>query len=458
MLVNPLTFKKFGIRKDILKLVIPILIEQILINSMGLINTMMASRLKGEEGTHIVAAISMIDSISNLLIAFFSALAIGGTVVVAQHVGRRDLNSANEAGKQALFSGLGISVFVTLILFFAKTPLLAQLFGDVEPIILEYGISYLSIVVFSFPLLASLLIGNGILRGSGNTSTSASVNILMNACNIIFTYYFLYIAKFGIIGAALGITLARLVGAIYVLFVLAKGKQELHIQNYFSYKPNINLLKQIFYVGVPASIESLVFHIGKLLTQTFIGQMGTTSMLANSIANSITNMLNIPGNSLSTAATTVVGQSIGRGNPEEAKESLSYMTKLALICLVALALLTLPFLRVLVALFTDNIEALNYTTQILKLNALAIPLWAFSFVLPAGLKGAGDGTYTMLTSMFGMWAFRVGLGYILGITLKLGVAGVFIAMYIDWGIRGFLYYLRFKGTKWLNYSFIKKSA
>lgn len=458
MLAHPVVFKKIGIRKDVLRLVIPILIEQILINSMGLINTMMASRLKGEEGAHVVAAISMIDSISNLLIAFFSALAIGGTVVVAQYVGRKDLPSANEGAKQALFSGLSISLVLTVILFIFKMPLLSRLFGDVEPIILQYGISYLSIVVFSFPLLATLLIGNGILRGAGNTSTSASVNILMNACNITFTYYFLYIAKLGIIGAALGITLARLVGAIYVLFVLAKGKQELHIENYFSFKPNSNLLKQIFYVGIPASVESLVFHVGKLLTQTFIGQMGTTAMLSNSIANSITNMLNIPGNSLSTAATTVVGQSIGRGNSEEAKQNLSYMTKLALICLVALALLTLPFLRVLVALFTDNAQALAYTTQILKLNALAIPLWAFSFVLPAGLKGAGDGTYTMMTSMFGMWAFRVGLGYILGITLKIGVAGVFIAMYIDWGIRGFLYYLRFKGTKWLNHEFTKKSA
>ncbi len=453
MLERPILFKKIGIRKDILRLVIPILIEQILINSMGLINTMMASRLKGDEGANVVAAISMIDSISNLLIAFFSALAIGGTVVVAQHVGRGDLSKANEGAKQALFSGLSISLLVTVILFIFKTPFLSKLYGDVEPIILNYGISYLSIVGLSFPLLASILIGNGILRGAGNTSTSASVNILMNICNISFTYYFLYIAKLGILGAALGITLARLVGAIYVLFVLAKGKQDLHIENYFYFKPNLPLLKQIFYVGIPASVESLVFHAGKLLTQTFIGQMGTVSMLSNSIANSITNMLNIPGNSLSTAATTVVGQSIGRGNTDEAKQDLLYMTRLALVCLVALALLTLPFLRVLVSLFTNNPEALAYTTQILKLNALAIPLWAFSFVLPAGLKGAGDGTYTMMTSMFGMWAFRVGLGYVLGITFKIGVAGIFIAMYIDWGVRGFLYYLRFKGSKWLKHNF-----
>ena len=218
MLERPILFKKIGIRKDILRLVIPILIEQILINSMGLINTMMASRLKGDEGANVVAAISMIDSISNLLIAFFSALAIGGTVVVAQHVGRGDLSKANEGAKQALFSGLSISLLVTVILFIFKTPFLSKLYGDVEPIILNYGISYLSIVGLSFPLLASILIGNGILRGAGNTSTSASVNILMNICNISFTYYFLYIAKLGILGAALGITLARLVGAIYVLF------------------------------------------------------------------------------------------------------------------------------------------------------------------------------------------------------------------------------------------------
>ena len=157
MLERPILFKKIGIRKDILRLVIPILIEQILINSMGLINTMMASRLKGDEGANVVAAISMIDSISNLLIAFFSALAIGGTVVVAQHVGRGDLSKANEGAKQALFSGLSISLLVTVILFIFKTPFLSKLYGDVEPIILNYGISYLSIVGLSLPLLASIL-------------------------------------------------------------------------------------------------------------------------------------------------------------------------------------------------------------------------------------------------------------------------------------------------------------
>ena len=85
------------IRKDVSKLVIPILTEQIFITSMGMINTMMASNLKGDLGKNVVSAIGMVDSLNNLFNSFFSALAIGGTVVVAQYIGRNDKKNANEA-------------------------------------------------------------------------------------------------------------------------------------------------------------------------------------------------------------------------------------------------------------------------------------------------------------------------------------------------------------------------
>lgn len=449
------------LRKQIYVLAIPILIEQILITTMGMANTMLASNLKGAEGLQVVSAISMIDSFSYLFFSFFSALAIGGTVVVAQYVGRGNMDEANKVAKESICSGAIISSLLSLVLILINEPLIKGVYMGVESQVLDYAIVYFSITLLSFPFFCVTLICNGILRGAGDTKTAAISNVLMNIFNIVLTYIFLYglelsfisIQPMGIMGAALGISLARVFGMIYVLWKLKSRKSVIQVNRLYHYKPSYYYLRQLFYVSIPACVESIVFHFGKLLTQVFISGMGTVAMSANSISNSIINLLNIPGNSLTTVATTIVGQDIGRGEKEEARTSLIFMTKLTVMGLVSLGLLSIPVAWFMVGLYTDNSDVLVYATNLIKLNALATPLWAFSFVLPGGLKGAGDGRYTMSTAIIGMWVFRVGFGYLLGIVFNLGVAGVFIAMYIDWAVRGLLYYRRLKGDKWLNHQF-----
>ncbi len=114
------------IRKDVFNLAIPILTEQLFVISLGMINTMMA----GHIGKEAVSAIGMVDSINNIFIAFFSALAIGGMVVVAQFVGQGNIKKANATMKQALFSGLIITFIVTILMFLFQGPIIATLFGS----------------------------------------------------------------------------------------------------------------------------------------------------------------------------------------------------------------------------------------------------------------------------------------------------------------------------------------
>ncbi|MFR7897602.1 MATE family efflux transporter [Turicibacter sanguinis] len=439
------------LKKEIMLLGIPILIEQILNTTMGMMNTMLSSNLKGQEGINVVSAISMIDSFSYLFISVFTALAIGGTVVVAQYMGRGDCQKANEAAKQGVMSATFISILITIFLFIFNAPLIRLIYNSVEPQVMEYGIKYFGIVLLSFPFMAITLIANGVLRGAGDTKTAAISNVIANIFNIGLTYLFLYVFEWGIIGAALGISLARAIGASYVLWILMSGKKVLKLEKLHHYKPNFKFLRQIFYVGVPAGVESIIFHLGKLLTQVFIGGMGAIAMSSNSIANSIINLINIPGNALTTVSTTIIGQEIGRAEYDEARKSLSYITRFATICLVILGALSIPTAWYLVALYTDHEAVMDYATKLIQLNALATPIWAFSFVLPGGLKGAGDGKYTMKTAITGMWVFRVGLGYLFGVVLKWGVYGIFIAMFVDWAVRGTLYMIRLRGDKWLSH-------
>lgn len=441
------------IRKDVFDLAIPILMEQLFVVSMGMINTMMA----GSIGKEAVSAIGMVDSINNIFISFFSALAIGGTVVVAQFVGRGNIKKANASMKQTLYSGLLISFVITGLMWIFRKLIIAALFGKADPKIISDAYTYIEITLLTYPLITIDLVANGILRGAGDTKTPMKISIFMNLVNVILTYTFINIFRLGIVGAAMGIAIARITGGIVILAVLIRGSRIIKLTKIREFKFDLKLLKPIFSIGLPASVESLLFTGGKLITQIYIVDMGTVAMASNAISSSIATVLNVPGNALCTAATALVGQHMGRKESKEAESTLSYIFILSTISLLVIGLLFIPFARVIASLYTNNADIINLSSTILIANSICIPIWSISFVLPAGLKGAGDAKYAMVTSFIGMWLFRVTMGYLLGVTLKLGLLGVWMGMFIDWLVRGILYFIRFKKGKWKQNVVIKPS-
>lgn len=448
-------------RKDVINLTVPIIMEQLFVALMGMINTMMA----GHIGKEAVSAIGMIDSINNIFIAFFSALAVGGTVVVAQYLGRKNVKMANETTKQALYSSLAISFAITILMAVFRMPLIHLLFGNADKQVILDGYSYFGITLLTYPLITIDLVSNGILRGAGDTKTPMKISIFMNVLNVFFSYIFIngisfnstvYFKAMGVTGAALGIATARTIGAVVILFVILRGSRIIQLKKVTKYKPDKGILKSVFGIGIPASIESFLFNGGKLIMQVFVVDMGTIALASNTIINSIANFLNIPGNSLSIAATALVGRYMGRDDDKEAGKCLSYITMLSVAMLSVVAALSILFSRELSSLYTSNISIINLSSNVLKVNAICMTYWSLSFVLPAGLKGAGDAKYTMVTTIIGMWAFRITFGYLLGIVLKFGLVGIFLGMYTDWLVRGILYVIRFRSGKWKNHVVIQK--
>jgi putative MATE family efflux protein len=426
--------------------------------------------MAGHIGKETVSAIGMVDSLNVIFISFFSALAVGGTVVVAQYVGQENSELANEAMKQALFSGIMISFVITIFVWLFKGLLIAMLFGSAEPEVISNANIYLGITLLTYPMIALDLIANGIVRGSGDTKSPMKITIFMNFINVVLSYILingvsvgtgrihLYIPSMGVRGAALGIAAARVTGGVLILLVLFRGTRIIKLTNALRFKFNRELLKPIFGVGIPASIESLLFNGGNLITQIFIVEMGTVSIASNTISNSVAGMLNIPGNALSIAATALVGQYMGKGDSKEAEKCLSYIIKLSTVCMTVLGALCFPFAKGIASLYSNSQDIVSLTASILRVEAVFITLWSLSFVLPAGLKGAGDAKYTMVTSIIGMWVFRITMGYILGVPLKLGVIGIWLGMFTDWAVRGALYYIRFRKGEWKGFVLVKQEV
>lgn len=454
------------IRGDVLRLTLPVVTEQVFVMLMGVVNTIMA----GYIGKEAVSAIGMVDSMNFIFISFFSAAAVGSTVVVAHYAGQKNIRDANGAVRQALFSGISLALGVTLLIAVFQRSITGLLFGSAEPLVMAYVRTYLAITLFTYPAIAVTAVVGGVLRGAGDTRTPMKVTLMMNITNALFSYILIYGIRLrmpwfvldfrglGIVGAALGIAAARTMGAVVMILILIRGSKEIRLTGLRRFKPDWIVQRSIFNVGIPASLESLMFNTGKLITQIFIVGMGTAAIASNYIASSVFSMINVPGSALSIVAITLVGQHMGRGETEEARDTMLYLVKFTAVCLVILCGLAFPFAGFLVSLYSREPEILHLASLLIRLSALAMPLlWGVSFVLPSGLRGAGDAQYTMVTAVIGMWAFRVTFGYVLGVPLGLGVPGIWLGMYTDWLVRGVLYYHRVKRDRWTRHAVIKTS-
>lgn len=439
------------IRKNVLKLAIPIMVEQTFVMLLGVCNTMMA----GHIGAQAVSAIGMVDSINMLFISFFAALSVGATVVVAQQIGQEQPKKANETAKQAIVSGFILSAIISLFLWIFRVPLINILYGSAEELVKSNAKLYIEFTLLTYPFVAIEQIANGILRGAGDTKTPMYISIFMNVINIILGYILiygvnsLYIPSFGIMGAAIAIAIARMIGTILIMIILFRGSKIIKMRKLFPFKFDIKIQKSIFNIGIPAGMEQVIFNTGKLIVQIFIVTMGTASIAANAIGMSISQIINVPGNALCLAATTLVGQYIGRNDIKGAKSTLMYLVKFTTVCLVSIGIIFAPIAEWVASIYTNVPEVIRLTGLLIRSNSIALLAWAISFVLSSGLKGAGDTRYTMMTAFIGMWIFRIGLGYIIGIVFKVGILGIWIGMYVDWIVRGTLYLIRLRGNRWI---------
>jgi Na+-driven multidrug efflux pump len=285
------------------------------------------------------------------------------------------------------------------------------------------------------------------------------VNIVMNVVNVIAGRAFIFgleaggsviLPPMGAAGAALAITSARAVGAAIFLFILTRGTSAVRLRSIRELRPDKATLGLIFIVGIPASVESLMFTGGKLITQTFLAGLGEVAMTADYLASVTAGLIQVPVSSLSMAAAPLVSGRLGTRDGQGARRVILASLLLGEVLLLAMAILSFPFIRAIVGLSSPRADVVNLAAGLLRFFLFVIPLfWGSSFIIPSGLRGAGDGRYTMWVAIFSMWIFRVGLGWLLSHPLGLGVLGIWIAMAVDWGIRSAFFVPRLLSEAWI---------
>ena len=432
-------------RRDLAALIIPLIIDSFLSILIGMADTIMVST----NGEAAVSGVSLVDTISNLLVQLFAAFATGGAVVVAQYLGSGDKEKAKDSAKNLIYISAIISVIMTIVVMPVRGIIIDTCFGDIGEDVRAYTDDYFVPILLSYPFLAIYSALTALSRAENRSVRTMLVSVMMNAINIGGNAILIFIYGLGPRGAGIASLASRVMGCIVMFILLHKGTDKLSLKGILSGPFSPDLIKRILRIGIPAGIEGATFNLGKIFVQSLTASLGTSALAINAVTGNFNSYSNIPGNGINLAMITVIGQCRGRRNFDD----ISYYTKL-LIALVYISVfitvlpmfILAPQVISIYGLEKDSIQQAIPMARLCLFMCFAV--WPLGFTLPNMLKAVGDVRFIMLASFSSMWLFRVLGAYILVRGLGFGVEGIWYAMYMDWIVRGMLYFWRVASGRW----------
>ncbi|HIS31925.1 MAG TPA: MATE family efflux transporter [Candidatus Limivivens intestinipullorum] len=439
--------------RDLRKLLVPIIVEQLLNSLMGTADTVMVSNV----GPEAISAVSLVDSINVLIIQAFSALAAGGTILCSHYMGTKDRKGANHCAGQVTMVITCIAVVMTVLGLCFKTPLLRGIFGAVEPAVMEASQTYFFYTLLSFPFIALYDAGSSIFRAQENTRTPMVISILSNLMNIGGNALLIWGFHMGVAGAAIATLVSRIFCAAAVMWKLKNPKLLISVRDYRKLRPDFSVIRRVLALGIPSGIENGMFQFGKLAIQSTVSSMGTTAIAAQAMTNIMESVNGVGGIGVGIGLMTIVGECMGAGRKDEAAYYIKKLTVIGEAVIIASCLAVYAIARPVTVLGGMEAESARLCVQLVGLITIVKPLvWALSFIPAYGLRAAGDVKFSMITSCVTMWMFRVTLCVFLVRAFGLGPIAVWIGMFADWTIRGIVFTLRFLSGKWSRHKVLSE--
>ena len=432
-------------RNDLVRLIIPLIVDQFLQVAVGLSDSIMVARV----GEAAVSGVSLVDTVMLLIINIFTALATGGAVIAGQYLGRKDPKTGCEATAQLFNFTFLFSIFIMILGYLGQNVILYHVFGKIEPEVMKDSRTYLLIVLSSIPMIAMYNAGAAIFRAMGNSNVAMKTSLLMNSINVFGNALLIFGFHRGVEGVAIPTVVSRGVACVVILILLNNQEHELHILHPYPFKIKWNVLKKILYIGIPNGLENSMFQLGKIAVLSLVSGLGTASLAANAVGNNIANFAILPGMSFGFALLTVCAQCVGAGDFEQVKYYTKHMMRVEYLCLIASNLIVILALPFILSVYNLSDEAAQYANDIILYHAACVvTIWPLSFTLPNTLRAAADVKVTMVLSIISMWVFRFGFSYMLTMVFHMGIFGVWVAMTIDWLVRGIFFVCRYKSGRW----------
>ena len=440
----------------------PAIVEQIMITAVQYVDTAMVGSL----GATATAAVGLTASTTWLFGGIFSAAAVGFSVQVAQHLGAGENDVAKKVAAQSLrfvvlfgiiIAALGLGLSFPLPFWLGAEGGVARLAGQ-----------YFRIMAAGMPLTLGVTVASAVLRCAGDAKSPMVLNTAMNVINMVLNFFLIYptrqISIFGgsfrMIGAGLGVSGAAIAsitatGIVLVIFLASMFFKNTPIRLSRSVDSRFDKITLLtaWKLGVPVALERGTRCMAQILITGIITRIGTVAVAANHLAVTAESLSYAPAYGVSAAATALVGQAIGAGRKDHAKQFAYITTYISMALMTVGGVLLFVLAEPLIRLFSSDPAVIAEGAVVLRIVAFAEPLFGASINISGALRGAGDAKGPFIMSLITMWGVRVTLSFVVASTM--GLTGVWLAMAAELIVRGIVFLVRLYRGKWLHIDIFK---
>ena len=278
-----------------------------------------------------------------------------------------------------------------------------------------------------------------------------AIGLVVNIVNVALNYILIFgrfgMPALGVRGSALASALACTLGATIGFGLLVRGRLRLHV-TVADLWPQRHVLGRLARIGVPTGVEQLAMQIGFLVYLVFASHYGTAAVAAYFIGVRILALSFLPGIGFATAASALVGQSLGAGDPRRAEDAGRSATRMAVLMMSSMGLVLIALATPIARLFVDDAAVIEDTRWFIYMLALCQPLMAVDYALGGALRGAGDTRFPLAALFAGLYGVRLAFAWLVTHVLQLGTPWLWAALIGDYAMRAALKAWRFRGRAW----------
>jgi len=343
-------------------------------------------------GTQALAAVGSTTMIVNMMVFFFNGFSTGAGVVIARHFGARDMQKLHTAIQTTMTTTFVLSVVFTLLGILGVEPMLR--FMATPDDVFEEASLYLRIYIGGISGLLVYNMSSGILRAVGDTTRPLYFLILTSVMNIVLDLLFVLKLNAGIAGVAYATIISQFISAGLTLLLLTRTK-DIYRMSWKDLGIDRKVLGQIFAVGLPAGIQSVVTAFSNIFVQAYVNAFGSSCMAGWSAYNKLDQFIMLPMQSMAMASTTFVSQNIGAGQEKRAHKGTFAAVGLCVGVTGVIVTLLWLFAEPAVSLFTPDEKVIEFGVLFMRANVFFLLFNCVNHVLAGALRGRGDSTAPM---------------------------------------------------------------
>lgn len=441
----------------VFRLSLPAILAQITSIAMQYIDAAMVGSL----GANATAAIGLVSSTTWLIGGLCVGMSTGFSVQVAQLVGAGREAEARDVFRQAILSLMVYSALVAAVSAGVSGALPYWLGGEAD--ICPAAARYYLIFSLAIPFAQLRQLSGSMLQCSGDMKTPSILNASLCGCDVVLNFLLIFPSRtvtvlgfslwvpgagLGVTGAALGTAFSDVIIAALMFCAAGIRSPKLTLRKKGSWKLRKKCLLTAAKVAIPLSCDHIALCSAYVAATKIVAPLGTLSVAANSLAVTAESLCYMPGYGIGSAATTLVGQSIGAGRKDLSRQFARLAVLLGMSIMACTGLLMMFLAPFAFALLTPDAAVRALGTHVLRLELFSEPLYGASIVCAGALRGAGDTLVPSILNLVSMWGVRITASLFLA--PRFGLTGVWVAMAGELCFRGIIFLVRLLREKWLE--------